>query len=151
MTTATDTDREKLLELHRSWNAVNDTGDLDWLREHIAPDSDDENDFVMYNTVGSNFYGQRGIVDLWTRLGEAAAASDSSWSRSETAEPHLVVSGDLAVITYLGRHAGDLGEGTGGAFDDPLRHTEVWRRLDGEWKMIHYHGSPRQPGELGGE
>ena len=41
--------------------------------------------------------------------------------------------------------------GSLGKVDQEGRTTEVWQRIDGEWKMIHFHCSNYKPGVMGGK
>lgn len=158
MTTDTfDTDRQRISELHEGWVRANGTGDIDWLRAHIAPAGPE--DFVMWNTLGSNFYGLDGIVELWGTLVSMVGEAAAQQIVSESWDERIQVSGDLAVVSYLTRLVVDFGargeeaggKETGGKLDQVFRGTEVWQRRGDDWKMIHYHGSLHTPGVMGGE
>jgi len=55
------------------------------------------------------------------------------------------VSGDLAYLVGFERGAASVG----GAPAEPvnLRITQVYRREDGEWKLVHRHGDPGPGGD----
>ncbi|WP_283136442.1 YybH family protein [Rhizohabitans arisaemae] len=145
-----NSDLETLTRVHEGWVRANTNADRKWLRENVHPD------FVMWNTVGSNFFGRDAVVDLWTRLREIASSAGSGGGRalSEAWDEKYVIDGDLAVVHCLSRLRFDFGAGAGaeagGALDQVFRCTEVYRRTDDGWLMIHYHGSPHTPGLLGG-
>lgn len=144
-----DTDLETITALHEGWVRANSDGDVEWLRAHVHPD------FVMWNTVGSNFFGRDAVVDLWTMLRAMAVDAGSSVGLSEAWDEGYLIHGDLAVVHCLSRLRVDFGDGegaeAGGALDQVFRCTEVYRRGDDGWRMVHYHGSPHTPGLLGGK
>ncbi|MEJ3654400.1 nuclear transport factor 2 family protein [Actinomycetes bacterium KLBMP 9759] len=150
-TTTREADLRRIDELHRGWVEANAVGDIAWLRANIAPGGPD--DFVMWNTMGSNFFGVDGIVDLWERLTALAADVPTQETVSTAWDERIELSGDLAVVSYMCRLVIDFGPAgaeAGGNLDQTYRSTEVYQRRDGDWKMIHYHGSPHQPGVMGG-
>jgi ketosteroid isomerase-like protein len=54
------------------------------------------------------------------------------------------VSGDLAYVVGYERGAASVGGGPVEPVD--LRVTQVYRREDGEWKLVHRHGDPGHGG-----
>ncbi|MBI5088865.1 MAG: nuclear transport factor 2 family protein [Actinobacteria bacterium] len=52
------------------------------------------------------------------------------------------------MVTYLGDLYADFGDL--GTFEQQCRSTEVWRRTDAEWRMIHFHCSNHVPDVMGG-
>ncbi len=54
--------------------------------------------------------------------------------------PHVRVSGDSAVVTYV-RHVQRLGP-DGMATTVSHAETRVWQRRDGRWRHVHFHRSP---------
>ncbi|MFI9551166.1 YybH family protein [Nonomuraea endophytica] len=141
-------DERRVRELHDGWVTANGSGDVDWLRAHLAGD-----DFVMWNTLGSNFFGLDGIVELWKQLIAMAGEAVPQRVVSQAWDERITVGGELAVVSYLCRLTVDFGprgEEAGGNLDRRYRATEVYQRRDGDWKMVHYHGSPHQPGVMGG-
>lgn len=57
----------------------------------------------------------------------------------ELRDPHLEVSGDLALAYGLERMSGKLKDGT--PVDIWLRYTGGFKRIDGQWRDIHDHVS----------
>ena len=55
----------------------------------------------------------------------------------------------MALVTYLFDFYADFGPL--GKFAQDGRTTEVWKRIEGEWKMIHFHCSNYVPGVMGGK
>lgn len=141
-------DLHAITALHEGWVRANSDADIDWLREHVHPE------LVMFNTVGSNFFGRDALIELWTMLRAVVSASGNGPGLSEAWDERYLIDGDLAVVHSLSRLKVDFGgaEGAeaGGALDQVFRCTETYRRDDGRWLMIHYHGSPHTPGLLGG-
>lgn len=141
-------DLEAITELHEGWVRANADADHEWLRENVHPD------LVMFNTVGSNFFGRDTLIELWQTLRSIVLAAGNGPGVSESWDAGYLIEGDLAVVHSMSRLAvnfgGDAGAEAGGALDQVFRCTEVYRREDGRWLMVHYHGSPHTPGLLGG-
>lgn len=146
MTATLDT----ITNLHHGWVAANKDADVDWLRGNVHPD------FVMWNTVGSDFLGLDAVVDLWNRLRAIASEHAPSIAAvSESWGEHYLIGDTIAVVyghSRLQVNFGDSATGieAGGSLDQNYRCTEVYHRRDGAWKMLHYHGSPHTAGLLGG-
>lgn len=142
------TDLEAVTALHEGWVRANSDADVDWLIENVHPD------LVMFNTVGANFAGRDTLVELWTMLRRIVLAAGNGPGISEAWDEGYVIDGDLAVVHGLSRLKVDFGSAqgleAGGSLDQVFRCTEVYRRDDGRWRMVHYHGSPHTPGALGG-
>jgi ketosteroid isomerase-like protein len=101
---------------------------------------------VWYNLNQSNYHGVDHIVDLWKML---AAMSQGREAKCESRDDAVTVVGDMALVTYLLDFAADFG--ALGKFVQEARSTEVWQRMDGDWKMIHFHCSNYVPGVMGGK
>jgi ketosteroid isomerase-like protein len=141
--TATSTDESAIAALHRRFIAANEVADSQFLRDHMAPGSDT---LVWYNLNQSNYIGIDQIVELWDMLREAMAGKKGL---VRTWDDRVTVVGDLALVTYLLHLEADFG--TLGQFVHDARTTEAWRRIDGSWKMIHFHCSNYIPGVMGGK
>ena len=135
-------DEEKIWELHRGFAEANKTGNHLFLEAHMAPGMT----LVWYNLNQSNYHGMAHIVELWKML---AAVSQGREATVETRDDQVTVVGDMALVTYLLNFAADFG--ALGKFVQEARDTEVWQKMDGEWKMIHFHCSNYVPGVMGGK
>lgn len=138
---ALTTDEAKIWELHRGFAEANKTGYHPFLEEHMAPGMT----LIWYNLNQSNYMGVDHIVELWKML---AAVSQGREALVETRDDQVTVVGDMSLVTYLLNFAADFG--ALGKFVQEARCTEVWQRMDGEWKMIHFHCSNYVPGVMGG-
>ncbi|WP_166350958.1 YybH family protein [Phytoactinopolyspora limicola] len=141
-------DLEAIKALHEGWVRANSDADDEWLRENVHPG------LVMWNTVGSNFFGRDALIELWKTLRQIVADAGRGPGLSEAWDEGYIIEGDLAVVHCMSRLAVDFGSDAGaeagGALDQVYRCTEVYRRENGRWLMVHYHGSPHTPGLLGG-
>ena len=136
------TDEEKIWELHRGFVNANRTGDSQYLKDHMAPGPAA---LLWYNLNQSNYIGMDHIVELWDMLRAASAGKEA---RVETRDDRVTIVGDMALVTYLLDFAADFG--ALGKFVQQARDTEVWQKIGGEWKMIHFHCSNYVPGVMGG-
>ena len=136
-------DEEKIWELHRGFVQANRTGEVPFLRKHMAPGADM---LVWYNLNQSNYIGVDHICELWEML---RAAMGGMEAKCEAFDESVTVTGDLALVTYLMHFAADFG--ALGKFVQDARDTEVWQKQNGEWKMIHFHCSNYVPGVMGGK
>lgn len=148
MTTDTTTDEETVLALHASWIAANRVGDTAWLRDHIAPGGPGA--FLFFNHNGSNYDGVDETVALWEHLTRAALAAPTPPKRLvlDDRDVRVTVVGDIAIVTYLAWFEADFGEA--GKEETGSRGTEVWRRTDDGWRLVHLHASVHTPGVNGG-
>ena len=136
-------DEQRIWELHRGFVQANRTGDVPFLRRNMAPGPDT---LRWYNLNQSNYVGVDHICELWEML---RAASGGKEAKVETWDDRVVMSGDLALVTYLLHFEADFG--ALGKFIQDARDTEVWQKMNGEWKMIHFHCSNYVPGVMGGK
>jgi ketosteroid isomerase-like protein len=64
--------------------------------------------------------------------------------RAEMIDPNVQQQGDIAVLTFnLISHGAQFGDGPKG--DVRWNSTEVYRRISGQWKIIHSHWSYTKP------
>lgn len=68
---------------------------------------------------------------------ELNAAADLGWA--DIRPVSLIVDGDLAVLHFYGYWRATSGDGE---VLTEAKRTEVFRRLDGRWKLLVGHGSP---------
>lgn len=134
-------DEDAICDLHEGFVTANKTGDHEFLEKHVVPGDI----LVWYNTNQSNYYGLDHIVELWKTLSKIVGEKGAI---AEAFDQEITVSGDMALVTYMCRFAADFG--ALGSVDDDTRTTEVWQRLEGEWKLTHLHSSNHIPGMMGG-
>ena len=139
-----NTDEQRIRELHEGFVAANRTGDSQFLKDHMAPGADT---LRWYNLNQSNYIGVDHIVELWKMLQAAMGAGKKA--KCEARDERVTVVGDMALVSYLLDF--DANFGAMGRFKQEARDTEVWRKIDGEWKMIHFHCSNYVPGVMGGK
>ena len=140
--TELSTDEKEVWELHRGFVEANKTGHHPFLEAHMAPGDT----LLWYNLNQSNYHGVDHIVELWKML---AAVMQGKTAKCETRDDKVSVVGDVALVTYLLDFSADFG--ALGKFVQEARTTEVWQKMDGEWKMIHFHCSNYVPGVMGGK
>jgi ketosteroid isomerase-like protein len=136
-------DEERIWELHRGFVDANKVGDSQFLRDHMAPGPDA---LIWYNLNQSNYIGVDHIVELWDML---RAAMGGKTAVVEARDERVTVVGEVALVSYLLNFAADFG--ALGKFIQEARDTEVWQRMNGDWKMIHFHCSNYIPGVMGGK
>ena len=135
-------DEDTIWELHNDFVLANKTAHHPFLEAHMAPGMT----LIWYNLNQSNYLGVDHIVELWKML---AAAMDGRPAICDSRDDIVTVVGDMALVTYMISLSADFGEL--GKYEQDGRTTEVWQRLDGEWKMIHFHCSNYVPGVMGGK
>lgn len=59
--------------------------------------------------------------------------------KAEISDLSIAASGDMAYSHSIQRFTGKLAKG--GAFDTTLRLTDVYRKIDGQWLIVHEHVS----------
>ncbi|QLL09226.1 YybH family protein [Mycobacterium vicinigordonae] len=126
-------DNAEIMRLHREFVDANNPLDSSWLRQHASAVP---NELVWFNLNGATYVGQDHIAQLWDALSTAMKEDALS---SEVHDEHIEVDGDVAWVTYLSRYQADFGEL--GSYDGGMRSTEIWRRRNGEWKLVHGHFS----------
>ena len=139
----TKRDEDAIWDLHRRFAAANEVADSQFLRDHMVPGADT---LRWYNLNQSNYIGVDHIVALWDMLREAMAGKRGlvrMW------DERVTIVGDVGLVTYLLHLEADFG--SLGKFVLDARTTEVWQRMSGGWKMIHFHCSSYVPGIMGGK
>jgi len=66
-----------------------------------------------------------------------AQAEKSTGGEAEGADIHVAVSGDMATATHYTK--GTVGQPNGEMAQTFLRETSVFRKEDGQWRMIGHH------------
>jgi ketosteroid isomerase-like protein len=112
-----------------------------WAAE-IAGDSEGSNaimadDYTEFNAVWPTRVDGKALV---TRLGDAAAQSETKMVAGEMANPKVQVYGDTAVLTYnfFGMNKSPDGDVT------PFlaKSTRVYVKQGGTWKLVHANFAP---------
>ena len=136
-------DHETILELHRGFLKANTVADTAFLRAHMVPGNEK---LLWFNLNQSNYIGVDHICELWDLL-RISSPSDKP-AEIETYDEHVAVSGDAAWVTYGLHFRADFGPL--GKVEQDSRSTEIWQRIDGQWRMVHFHCSNHVPGQMGG-
>ena len=86
----------------------------------------------------------------WAEVSEAFGRVASLYSNATPVRFEVLaagVSGDLAYL--VGFERGSAAVGGGSPEPVNLRVTQIYRREDGEWKLVHRHGDPGPGGDTG--
>jgi ketosteroid isomerase-like protein len=86
----------------------------------------------------------------WAEVSEAFGRVASLYSDGTPVEFEVLaagVSGDLAYL--VGFERGSAAVASGSPEPVSLRVTQIYRREDGEWKLVHRHGDPGAGGDPG--
>ncbi|GFG73191.1 YybH family protein [Mycobacterium botniense] len=140
--TRLDGDVAQIMRLHREFVEANGPLDSSYLRRRVTATP---GELVWYNLNGSVYRGQDHIAELWDAL---ASNMSGPASTTELRDEHVEVVGDVAWVTYLNHYRSDFGDL--GSCDCDMRATEIWRRRDGEWRLVHAHFSTHVPNQMGG-
>jgi ketosteroid isomerase-like protein len=135
----TAADRIAVMDAHRRYMAANSAVDKDQLA-HVW---DDDPRNVYFNLTGHNYRGLAHWSKLWQYYQPRLhyVIDWMSWDHN------VWVEGDVAWLTCLRLCQIEwVGEGENAPADQPepavSRATEIYRRVDGEWKAVHVHYSP---------
>jgi ketosteroid isomerase-like protein len=92
-------------------------------------------------TLTGPFGGEpgRGWTQLAPRMARAAATFKDGTTQLDLM--HAMVEGDLACLVMVERSVAKLG-GSDEVEDWVLRVTQVYRKIDGRWRVIHRHADP---------
>ena len=111
------------------------TGDAEPVKAFFAG-----GDVTLLSGVGGYF---RGWEDVSSHLDRAASQFSGTTEHAGTYEPiHTGVDGELAYAVVIERVKGvDVAGGDSSVIRE-LRATLIFRRQNGEWKLIHRHADP---------
>lgn len=118
-------DEVRIRELTEMWRQAVIAKDAAALVEHYAAD------VVVFDVVPpASIKGVEQYRDNWQRWFDSISGPLSF----EFREMHVSVSGDLAFVHALNRVAA-------GGRDDIVRATVCFRRIGGDWRVVHEHAS----------
>lgn len=140
--TTLDRDTQEIMRLHREFVDANGPLDSSYLREHVTPVPEE---LVWYNLNGSVYVGQDHIAQLWDMLSSVMGGQAMN---AELRDERVEVDGDVAWVTYLNHYKADFGNL--GSYNAGMRSTEIWRRRDARWELVHTHFSTHVPNQMGG-
>jgi ketosteroid isomerase-like protein len=127
-------DQAALLAVHHAFLAANDPIDADMLRTVWSADPDN----LFFNTNGYTYYG----LDDWLTVWDYYRPRFKMLKPYSPGDVRVVVRGDMAAITadYVGRNKTWVG---GEASHNPryYRATQIARREEDGWKVVHAHFS----------
>ncbi len=141
-TSGTASDTAQVRRLHQEFVAANGPLDSNYLRAHAASGPDE---LIWFNLNGSNYVGLDHIAQLWDML---SAIMGGEAMNAELRDERVDVVGDVAWVSYLNHYKADFGNL--GSFNAGMRGTEIWRRTDGTWVLVHAHFSTHVPKQMGG-
>jgi len=121
---------EELLELHRTWFRASSAKDIEGAMAPIAADA------LSYEHETPLQYRGIGAIRAVCQHGFDLAEGEFTW---DVPDLHIHVEGDLAVAWGLNRMHTVLPDGR--ETESWSRGTRVFRKIAGEWKMIHQHVS----------
>ncbi|WP_310961277.1 YybH family protein [Nocardioides terrisoli] len=132
-------DREAVFEVHNRYMVANTEVDTAKLAE--VWDATPTN--VYFNLTGHNYRG----LEHWSKLWHYYQPRLNMLMPWISWDHNIWVEGDVAWLTCLRlSQAQWVGEGSRGPVDQSLptvsRATEIYKRVDGEWKAVHVHYSP---------
>jgi ketosteroid isomerase-like protein len=137
------TPEEEILNIHLGYVLANRTGDTAWCRANMAGGDDG---VILYNTNGSNYIGVEHWCNLWDYYKDHIKGDRRTKGEPplfESSQRRITVSDDAAWVTYRMRMVGKL---DGVEMPEDARGTEIYQRIDGEWRMVHGHWSIGGPG-----
>lgn len=138
---------EEILKLHLDFIVANRTGDTAWCRANMAGGDEGA---ILFNTNGSNYIGVEHWCRLWDFYREHIKGDQRTGGEPPLFEGHnqrVTVNGDSAWVTYRLKMIGRI---YGEPLPEDARGTEIYQKIDGEWKMVHGHWSIGSPGEVQG-
>ncbi len=130
MKNTTHNDEAEIRGMIANWSAALEAKDVDGLTAHYLPDTVLFDAIPPYKTVGKD-----AIRAVW----ESCLPYFPAQFKSEHRDVNVHVSGDLAVVHAVHHMIPTPA-------DDPtgqtwIRVTVCYRRIDGQWKVVHEHVS----------
>jgi ketosteroid isomerase-like protein len=135
-------DEKRIRELHAGFCEANKTGDVAFLRAHMAPGNDT---LTWFNLNQSNYVGVDHICKLWDFLRGVFGGRSAEVKLSEE---RFHVNGNAAWVVYALDFRADFG--AMGKVAQDARCTEIWEKQGDDWRMVHFHCSNHVPGQMGG-
>ncbi len=136
-----DADLARVTELHEGFIKANTHEDTDYLAACSLPD------VTWFNLNKSNYMNQEEILTLWRALYDARVDKTKD-ARLTVSDREVTVEGTAAWVVYLIDVEYEFGDF--GGFPNHARITEIWRKVEGDWKLAHFHCSEHVPGIMGG-
>ncbi|MCE7986295.1 MAG: nuclear transport factor 2 family protein [Caldilinea sp. CFX5] len=126
------TTTEEILQIHRTYLAAHDAGNLAVMAPLTHPD-------YSYFHVNAGLKGEAGAPGVLEAIYQSGYKAQLSVHHSEAQ-----VYGDAAVVTcYL---AGQFTwAGGNGSVTGVWRYTGMWVKVAGQWQIVHAHASPLAP------
>jgi ketosteroid isomerase-like protein len=120
-------DEKRIRELHAGFVEANTTGDVAFLRAHMAPGKDT---LTWFNLNQSNYVGVDHISELWQFLSGVSAGRKAE---CKVREERVTVTGDAAWIVYARLPRGLRRDGRA----QDARCTDL-AAPGGDWRMVHF-------------
>ena len=94
-----------------------------------------------------SLFGAIGMCNIgWAEVGSTFDWLASTFSQNQSYDLEVLaadVRGDLAYTVALERHVSSVNNGP--VREHVLRVTQIYRREDGDWKVVHRHGDGMMP------
>lgn len=130
MSTANNADAQRILDIAQEWSRAIEAKDADRIVEHYADET------LLFDAIPPFITrGRNAIAELWRQCLPYFPDKVQSKHRDVNVE----VSGDLAVLTALHHFVPDQDDHP--CATTMMRVTVVYRRIDGDWKVVHEHVS----------
>lgn len=123
---------EEILQIHRTYLAAHDAGDLAVMTPLTHPD-------YTYFHVNADLRGEAGAPGVLEAIYQSGYKAQLSVHHSEAQ-----VYGNSAIVTcYL---SGQFNwAGGNGSVRGTWRYTGIWAKVNGQWQIVHAHASPLAP------
>ena len=122
-------DEDHVRQRRDAWKQAFEAGDVDGIMTFYAPELQSYDIMPPLQFVG---------LDQWRRNWESFFGQFAGDQKLEFADLAILCSGDLAVVRGLTRLLGTMG---GQPIDVWTRETNILKRIDGAWMVVHDHVS----------